>query len=251
MAKVKADMHVHTEYSFDSKVRIKDYIEEAEKQGLNYLAFTDHVEFSNQPVNEVLHRISMRNEQISKLQDTTKIKLIKGIEVSEPHIYQKELDILYDKLLDLDYVIGSIHHIKCMSLKKMVNNKNAMKIYYRDMLEMVLTSRIQTVAHLDYIKRYISSGDVDIELLKEILEVIKDRELALEINSSGIERCGEPFPNANILELYKVIGARKVVIGSDSHSIGQLYRDVEGIDNIINKKGFEKGIVLKKSFRRI
>ena len=39
------DQHVHSYYSFDSKENMENYFIEAKKQNLDYIAFTDHVDF--------------------------------------------------------------------------------------------------------------------------------------------------------------------------------------------------------------
>lgn len=244
-----ADMHIHSKYSFDSKMEIKDIIKALEKEKVKYLALTDHIEFSTQPVGEVLHRIKNRNEEINKLQSTTDIKLIKGLEISEPHLYEQEMEYL-NSITDLDYIIGSIHHIYRMPLRKMTNLKNAYKLYYQSMLKMVENASIDTLAHMDYIKKRISSNDYDPQIITEILKIIIERDIALEINTSGFRRCGEYFPSDDIIKEYISLGGKKVVFGSDAHALNELYDNIpeatEKMDSSLNP-----GVIIKHHFRSL
>jgi len=66
---MKIDLHLHSQYSWDSSVPIEDYIKRAERHGFGAIAITDH--------NSIIsHRI------ISSLQVKTKVILIPGQEVT-------------------------------------------------------------------------------------------------------------------------------------------------------------------------
>jgi predicted metal-dependent phosphoesterase TrpH len=66
---VKADLHLHSEFSWDSKVSISSYIQYAEKREFGALAITDHNDTRS---HAILH----------DLQKTTNVLLIPGQEVS-------------------------------------------------------------------------------------------------------------------------------------------------------------------------
>lgn len=249
MTKYSADMHIHSKYSFDSKMEIKDIIGVLKEKKLKYLALTDHVEFSTQPVGEVLHRIKHRNEEIDELQSTTNIKLIKGLEISEPHLYEREVEYL-NSITDLDYIIGSIHHIYRMPLRKMSNLKNAYNLYYESMLKMVENTDIDTLAHMDYIKKRISRNDYDPKIVTEILKTIIDRDIALEINTSGYRRCGEYFPSNEILDEYIALGGKKVVLGSDAHNLNELYDNIPEATEELNPE-LTPGVIVNHHYRSL
>lgn len=244
-----ADMHIHSKYSYDSKMEIRDIINKLEEKKLKYLALTDHIEFSTQPVGEVLHRIKHRNEEIDELQSTTHIKLIKGVEISEPHLYESEVEYLHS-IEDLDYIIGSIHHIYRMPLRKMSHLKNAYSLYYQSMLKMVENADIDTLAHMDYIKNRVSQNNYDPKIITEILKVIIDRGITLEINTSGQRRCGEYFPSYDILKEYLSLGGKQIVLGSDAHNLNELYDNIleasEELDPILTP-----GVIINHHFRSL
>ncbi len=249
MTNYNADMHIHSKYSFDSKMEIRDIIDKLEAQKVKYLALTDHIEFSTQPVGEVIHRIKNRNKEIDKLQNTTNIKLIKGVEISEPHLYESEMEYLQD-IEDLDLIIGSIHHIYRMPIGKMSHLKNAYTIYYQSMLKMVEKANIDVLAHMDYIKRRISQNDFDYELIKEILSTIINKGITLEINTSGYRRCREYFPSDDILDEYISLGGKNITFGSDAHTLNELYDQIPEASVELNDS-LNPGIIVNHHFRSL
>jgi predicted metal-dependent phosphoesterase TrpH len=66
---LKADLHLHSEYSWDSKVPIDNYVNLAEQRGFSAISITDHN-------NTESHDI------IKKMQETTNVILIPGQEIS-------------------------------------------------------------------------------------------------------------------------------------------------------------------------
>lgn len=250
MVKYSADMHIHTNYSFDSKMEIKKIIKKMEEYELKYFALTDHVEFSNQPVKEVIHRINERNKEIDELQQHTNIKLIKGVEVSEPHLFEAEMELLKE-VDDLDVILGSIHHIYGMPLRKMKHNKNAYDLYLQSMLKTIKNTDIDVLAHLDYLKRHVANGVFDTELLIEILNIAIEKGITLEINTSGVRRCGEYFPSNDILKLYKELGGKQITFGSDAHRLEELYDNIPEAYEEVKVYNLTPGVIVNHKFRNL
>ena len=67
--KMKIDLHLHSKYSWDSKVEISAYIKKAEKLGFSAISITDHND-------------TRSHKEIEKLQEMTSVFLIPGQEVS-------------------------------------------------------------------------------------------------------------------------------------------------------------------------
>lgn len=250
MEKIVADTHIHSKYSFDSKQKIKHIIDKMELLDAKYIAITDHVEFKTQPVNEVVRRITMRNQKIDELQEGTDITIIKGVEVSEPHLYPAGMEAL-SQIEDIDYVIGSIHHICDASMKKMAEVPGAINMYFESMLSMVTSADIDTLAHLDYMKKYLTEFNPDPKLIEAILRTIIERNIALEVNTSGMRRCGEYFPGTNILDTYKALGGKHITYGSDAHRLDELGDNISEAHELLKPYEFEEGIILKRGFKKL
>lgn len=64
--KLRADLHIHSKYSFDSKSSIKGIIKRARKNNLDIIAITDHEEFAGAKLAEKLSKdiIVIKGEEI-------------------------------------------------------------------------------------------------------------------------------------------------------------------------------------------
>ena len=229
---IKVDNHVYSKFSQDSRVEIKDIAKSAKEKGLDYVAITDRVDFSTQPVKEAIYRISNRNEKIDTFGQNNGIKIIKGIEIDEPHLYQEEQRMLLEAT-DTDFVLGSVHHVLGVPLKKMVTNPFVVDLYLRTLYQMVENADIDAVSHLDYLKKYIHDPNFNQEMIDKILKAMIERDILLEINSSGLKKTGDIYPSREIVSRYRELGGEAVIFGSGAHQINEL---AEGLDII--REGF-------------
>ena len=234
-----ADMHIHSIYSYDGQMRIESVIKRGLELGLKYLAFTEHIELDQITLKQVVNRYKCYCEELEILQEKyPNIKLIKGMEVSNPERHIDELQTLNN--LDLDYILGSNH-----LLPKEYSKKEVL-LYYKRILQMVKNGGIDAVAHLDYIRRRIDEVILPIGIIEEIFDTIISNDMALEINSSAVRRINEfSFPNDEKLKLYQQMGGSKVTIGSDAHRLNEVF---DNIENVSQKYDFNKGIYLKRKF---
>lgn len=246
----KGDMHVHSKYSYDSEMSLERIIYEAKKRKLEYVGIADHVDFGNEATLFVIDRLKQRNEEIDKLSEKTDIRILKGVEIGEPHLYRREMEYI-QRIQDLDFVIGSIHNIKRKSLYAERNKKDLINKYYREVLKMVKEADIDIVGHLDYIKRYIEQDGLDEDLIYQILEAIHYSNKALEINTSGIRRCNESFPSNSILETYTKLGGKKITYGSDAHEECELAASIEETSKQQKIYKLSSGIYINRKFKQI
>ena len=234
-----ADTHVHSVYSYDGQMRLEEGIKRGIELGLKYLAFTEHVEFEQISLKQFLNRFKCYSEEMDVLQERyPNIKLIKGVEISNPERHLKELEII--NTLELDYILGSNHMLPKENTKEEILN------YYRRILEIVKNGGIDSLAHLDYIKRRFDDAVLPIEILEEIYSYLIKSRIALEINTSALRRkVTSSFPSKDKLELYKKLGGTLVTIGSDAHRVSEIYDNISVIDNNYD---FNKGLILKRKF---
>lgn len=234
-----ADTHIHSIYSYDGQMRIESAIKRGLELGLKYLAFTEHVELEQITLKQFLNRFACYSEEIDILQEKyPKIKLIKGVEISNPERYLKELEII--NKLDLDYILGSNH------ILPKENQEKEILLYYKRILQIVKNGGIDSLAHLDYIRRKFDDFLVPLELLEDIFNSLINSKIALEINTSALRRKNiSSFPCEEKLELYKKLGGTLVTIGSDAHRLNEIYDNIKPIDD---KYNFNKGIYLKRKF---
>ena len=66
------------------------------------------------------------------------------------------------------------------------------------------------------------------EIIDEILKVLASKGKGLELNTSGMDRCGGFLPTPDYFRRFKELGGEIVTIGSDAHKanrVGQYSRE--------------------------
>lgn len=237
--KYLADTHMHSIYSYDGQMKLEDMVKKGLELGLKYMAFTEHLELNQIKYSQFLNRYNLYSEEIDVLQEKyPQIKLLKGVEFSNPEMYLDELEKVNE--LQLDYIIGSNH------LLPKSDNKTGILKYYECILRMIKVGGFDSLGHMDYIRRKYSDNDVPEEILIQIFELLIDKDITLEINTSAHRRCNlGTFPNDEKLKLYQKLGGKKVTIGSDAHRLNEIYDFISDIDN---NYSFNKGVYVKRKF---
>lgn len=241
--KYLADTHMHSIYSYDGQMRLVSMIEKGISLGLTHMAFTEHVEFGQITLKQFLNRYKVYREELELLQETyPNIILLKGAEISNPEIYSKELEEI--NKLDLDFLIGS-NHITPSSL-----NELDILNYYKRILDIVKNGGIDSLGHLDYLRRKYDDSCITDDIISEILNEMIKKDITLEINTSAIRRKNlDSFPSQKKLELYKNLGGEKVTIGSDAHRLNEIYDSIPEISN--SYKELNQGVYIKRKFKSL
>jgi histidinol-phosphatase (PHP family) len=222
------DYHHHTNNSFDSNAIMEEVCLRAIDKDIKEICFTEH--FSLNPLAPTYGHIDFnkyfREVQACRENFEGKLVIKTGIEICEPHMLNEQ----YGKVLNplkLDFILGSIHNINNRKLRSFLNIKDKDAIYrgyFTELLKMVCLADIDALAHLDLMKRYANTeyGSYSFEnfkeILVEILEKAIERDIGIEINTSGMRgKLNESLPSIEVLKLYKELGGELLTVGSDSH----------------------------------
>lgn len=254
--KSTVDMHMHTEHSPDSKARFSDMCESAINKGLKTIAITDHlnIEFLSDDY-DVFECITGSHRDIDENggKYEGKLKILKGVEVGE-YILHPEYAAKCLESLDYDVVIGSVHQVRIKGLEYPYAQVDFSKftepelyhfldVYFEDLAENLESYDFDILAHLTCPLRYINGKfhrGVDItgyyDRIDAILKRVIEKDIALELNTSGFGTEVCYLPNEEILKRYIDFGGRKITIGSDAHAP----------ENI--GKGFDEAVELLKGF---
>jgi len=242
-----ADTHVHSDFSADAEDTIKDMCEVAIDKGLSFICFTEHID--ENPKSEGLNFFDAEKylntiEEVGR-KYKEEIIILSGVEFSEPQLYSKKFKKVLAK--NYDSLLGSIHWIDDILIghEELINLYNTQEIfekYYDLVLEMTEHGGFNVLAHLDLPKRYIGVEYENSEVIKKILRIIIEKDIALEINTSTLRRgLNESMPGSKILALYSELGGKKVTIGSDAHRIQDIASDFNYALKIVDKYGFDNG----------
>ncbi|MEK4907702.1 histidinol-phosphatase [Niallia circulans] len=243
------DYHHHSNHSFDSKAIMMDICENAIRKGINEICFTEH--FSVNPNAPTYGHMNWPTylEDINKCrisyQDQLIIKL--GIELCEPHLLREQYKTVLAPI-PFDYILGSVHNLHGLTLRKYMNahpDEDIYLTYFKEVLELVTYADIDVLAHFDLMKRYAhpTRGIYHFpdyqEIITTILTTAIKRNIGLEINTSGWRTSlNESLPSIEVLALYKKLGGEILTIGSDSHRKDDVGADFMQALNLAKKAGF-------------
>lgn len=269
---MRADYHVHTEFSDDSNYPMEEVVKDAITKEFDELCFTDHVDYGikkdwDEP-GEMIYRkggvgepekMAVANvdypvyykkfQEMKKLYGD-KISLKFGLEFGmQAHTIEK-----YKKLFvryPFDFIILSVHQIEDkefwdQGFQKGRTQQEYNERYYEEMLYLVQNYHNYSVlGHMDLITRYDKAGVYPFEKLKPILTKILKTVIAdgkgIEVNTSS-HRYGlkDLTPSRDILKLYKELGGKIITIGSDSHKPEHLGAFVDETKAELKSLGFEE-----------
>ena len=235
------DFHMHSRVSFDGHDTGLAMAQAAKAAGLKEICFTDHLDYD--PL-EKMGIMAFDTEVYNREYDDLEVPgllIRKGIEFGmTPNNQAQFLRDLQRR--PFDFVLGSVHFA------------DDLDVYYADYwqgktvfqaerryLEVTLDcvrshDQFDVLAHLTYLgKARCHTGRRPLpyaehrEIIDEILRILASKGKGLEINTSGMDRCGEFLPSRDMVLRFQELGGQIVTVGSDAHRtdrVGQYAFDV-------------------------
>ncbi len=232
----KFTYHGHTKWS-DGTATIDEAIETAISKGFSEIGFSDHL---------VLHPsgedffFSIPNARLGEYVDEVRshanradINVRLGVEVDYlPSSYwEKKIKEVSD-IYQFDYMICGVHFFdgkfnygtykwKEMEFSEVLNMQRK---YWQNLRKGIETGIFDFAAHIDLPK--IFNYQLESELSDEIDAVINalvKTGTAIEINTSGKDKCAEFFPSVKLIERCRDNGI-KVLISDDAHHVNHIGR---------------------------
>lgn len=246
------DYHIHTNFSPDSAMTMKEAIETSISKGLKEISITDHIDYDyDGNGNNIEFDI---NSYYSAIEDYKlkypSITIKRGVELGlQPHLISR-----YARLIDsnsFDFVIASIHSVEKTDLymgnffvKK--TQLEAYHKYYKELYDVINHfDGFNVLGHLDVIKRY---GAYDIplpladfhEVTGLILNKLIEKNKGIELNTSGLRyQVGDYHPALEVFKLYHSLGGEIITIGSDAHQKHHLAFDFRKALKALKEIGFK------------
>ncbi|MBR2311103.1 MAG: histidinol-phosphatase HisJ family protein [Oscillospiraceae bacterium] len=234
------DYHMHSRVSFDAHDTGEALARAALKAGLKEICFTDHLDYD--PLGK-MGCMAFDNAAYSAEYDRLVVpglKIRRGMEfgMTADNVAQFREDL---KRRPFDFVLGSIHFVDDLDVyfEEWWSGKTVAKAerrYLDATLECVkLHDDFDVLAHLTYIAKtrcHPSPRPVPYgpnrEVVDEILRTLAAKGKGLELNTSGMDRCGDYLPGAEYFRRFKELGGEIVTVGSDAHTadrVGQYSRE--------------------------
>lgn len=261
---MRADYHVHTDFSDDSSYPMEQVVQDAIAAGTDELCFTDHVDYGVKKdwaeVTEIPYRHGKPCLNVNydlyfpKLDEMRakygeKITIKNGLEFGMQTHTVPQFQAIFDKY-PLDFVLLSVHQVEdrefwAQDFQQGRSQKEYNERYYEEILALTECYHDYSVlSHLDSIVRYDKLGTYPFEKVKDIVAAIFARSIpdgkGIELNTS-YRRFGltDTTPCRDILKLYRELGGEIITIGSDSHAPEQLSADWETRRDILKSLGYK------------
>ena len=228
------DYHMHTIVSFDGHDRGLQMAQAAKARGLKEICFTDHLDYDPLGKMGVLaFDTAAYNAEYDQL-EVDGLKIRRGMEfgmtVDNRAQFKEDL-----KRRNFDFVLGSTHFVDGLDVyfADYWHDKTvfqAERRYLEATLDCVrLHDDFDVQAHLTYIGKTSSHHaprpvpyDAHLELIDEILKTVAAKGKGLEMNTSGVDRCGGFLPTADYFRRFKELGGEIITIGSDAHTASRV-----------------------------
>lgn len=215
--------HCHSTYS-DGKNSIEEMALAAEAMGMKYITITDHSPSAHYAGGVMLDQLKRQWEEIDRVQERVKIKLLKGTE--SDILDSGALDYPDEVLNKFDILIGSIHSRLKMDEDQMTKR----------LIHCMRLPQFKIWGHA--LGRLVLRRPPLACRLEEVLDAAAESNVAIEVN-------GDPYRldmEARWIKLARKRGI-KFVISTDAHGIRDLQNLKYGI-HMARRGGLSRGEVL-------
>src|SRR5438270_4541133 len=227
--------------------------ERAIEIGLPAIAFTDHADFVKVHPDQYCVDIVGYLDAVERCRAKFKnLRILSGVELGEPHWFPEETAAIL-AAGPLERVLGSVHCVRIdgnvvdgSDFRKQDPSFDiaaATREYFKEVLTMIETGQpFETVAHLDYPKRYWLEGAAPYreedfeEEVKAILRAAAGSGRVLEVNTTrGNVLC----PGQIVLRWWREAGGQAVSFGSDAHDPDRIAAGFEPARQMVEAAGFK------------
>lgn len=225
------DYHMHSTVSFDGRNTALEMVRAAEEKGMKEICFTDHLDYDCQPGGVWMFFDLDNYGAVYDHLDSDRVKIRRGVEYGLKTYNQAQLKEDLAKR-HYDFVLGSIHVVDEMDVYiEPYWEGRTVEAAYLEFMEQTLAcvkahTDYDVLAHLTFIAK--ARGNVKKtpilyeqwrELSDEILKELVSKGRGLEINTSGVDRCGDFLPGEAFFRRFRELGGEIVTVGSDAHNI--------------------------------
>ena len=232
------DYHMHSRVSFDARDTGLAMALAAKERGLTEICFTDHIDYT--PDMDMVFDTAVYNAEYDDLQ-VPGLLIRRGMEfgLTPDNAAQLKIDL---GRRHFDFVLGSVHLVDGVDIYMEPywadkDYDTAIRLHLETTLEAVRAHEdYDVLGHLTYIskcganpRKELLRYDDHKSIFDEILRELVKRGKGMELNTSGMDRCGGFLPTADYFRRFKELGGEIITIGSDAHDtkrVGQYAFDV-------------------------
>ena len=240
---ITGDHHVHTRYCNHAVGEMEDYVQAAMKKGLRSLTFLEHLEcgLSYRPQiwlsRELFQQYFTEGEGLrKKYADQITIRL--GVEIGYNPAAVDELLAMLDAFpfahrgLSCHFYFDGREHLNMLSrrtdhIAKLgeLGTEPILDAYFTNLLKGCQDIPCDKICHLDAALRHNAPAFTarHHELIEELFAMMAEKNIALEVNTSGYELRPHPYPAFDLIKRAHESGI-SLIVGSDAHKPEQVGR---------------------------
>ncbi len=254
---IRADFHLHSNFSGDSKAPMEEMVEKAVSLGLTHMCMTEHYDpdYVYAPGEDEIFELNTDSYlyELLRLREKYKDKIFVGFGVElglQPHL-KKKLAV-YSRSKEFDFIIGSSHVCNRNDpyYPSFFEGRSADEAHHEYFLSVLECAKklpyFDVYGHLDYVVRYGPTKNdgytyaKHADVFDSILSYLIENGKGLEINTGGFRAgLGEPNPCVEILKRYRELGGEIITVGSDAHSPEYIAYEFGRAADILKECGFK------------
>ena len=259
------DSHVHPDFSVDATGTVREYCQKAFESGLFEITFTTHYEILPNRKDK-MGFFKVDGEIVPANADAVK-KYIEEVRTVGEDFFPAGLKVqcgleigwdisLYDQLahelgeFDLDFVMGSVHDVHDVPIlerefaPQYFSNhpiEGWIAEYFAKCEQIAESGLFNVLAHFDCYKRYGLEvyGDpirtAHRPFVGHLFDLMRDNNLALEVNTSGLRHVGEYYPSMEILNDARRHDVKVMSLGSDAHRLEHVAYDFDAAISLVHE----------------
>ncbi len=241
---LSSDHHVHTSLCNHAQGTMEEYVQGALTQGLQTMTFLEHMECGLRYEHRIwltpdLFKQYFDEGQQLQEQYADQIRIQLGVEIGYNATALDELLALLDKFpfehrglschfyddgkQDLNLLSHRLDHIQ---LLKELGSEKVLDTYFAHLIQACQCIPCDKLCHLDAALRHLPEVPLTAHqqhLIRNLLHVMKEKNIALEVNTSGYPLRSRPYPNYDIIQQALALDI-PLILGSDAHHPNQVGR---------------------------
>jgi histidinol-phosphatase (PHP family) len=267
------DLHIHTSYCEHATGTMEETVRAAVVKGLSEIGFADHFPYPagfeapapncvipdeatfTKYAAEVRRLQSAYAEQI-RIRFGTEIDFLDGFAADQAAMRAKHA---------FDFVIGSVHIVQGVaidyraetlqeSLEKFGGIDRLWETYWDGLESLIRGGGCQVIGHMDVLRKFggFLPQKSQVKRVESLLRQIRRNDLALEVNTGGIDRAGdrESYPSPEILGLASAIGV-DIALGSDAHAPKDVGRHFPETIRRLKSLGWKRAATFEAGQKRL
>jgi histidinol-phosphatase (PHP family) len=245
---MRIDLHNHTTRCNHAEGTIDEYIARAIELGIDIYGFSEHAPMDfDEKYRLSFDEMNLYEKDVldAKEKYANQIEILLGYEVDWLPNHMSDI-VLKSKV---DYLIGSVHFLdkwgfdnpEFISGYKDRDIDEVWQVYFDTIEDMAKSGLFDIAGHLDLMKvfKFLPSKDIRI-MAKGALRAIKQSNMTLELNSSGLRKpIGEIYPSIGLLEMAYELDI-PITLSSDAHKIEQIGYGYDEVISLASSVGYTK-----------